>query len=433
MFVDEVEISVKSGSGGNGIIAFRREKFVPRGGPAGGDGGKGGDVVLLPDGRLTTLIDFRYKRNYKAKRGGDGGQNNMTGKNGSDLTLKVPVGTQIYDADTGGLIADLVVEGRPYVIAKGGRGGRGNQHFATPTVQTPRIAENGEPGEERNLRLELKLLADVGLIGFPNVGKSTLIAQVSAARPKIADYPFTTLVPNLGVVRVDEERSFVMADIPGLIEGAHTGAGLGDRFLRHVERTRLLVHIIDVSGFTGRNPAEDFEAINRELRLYSPALAELPQVVAFNKIDVSGARETAEPLAKALQDREFHIFMISAATGEGVQPLVYFLSDELQKLDKIVPTPAEAEEIVRIAPDKLDERSFEVKRVADHEFVVEGKGIERTVAMSNLNSDEAVRRLHRKLERLDVIKRLEQSGVENGDTVRIGAIEFDYASEDEVE
>lgn len=433
MFVDEVEISVKSGSGGNGIIAFRREKFVPRGGPAGGDGGKGGDVVLLPDGRLTTLIDFRYKRNYKAERGGDGGQNNMTGKNGSDLTLKVPVGTQIYDADTGGLIADLVVEGRPYVIAKGGRGGRGNQHFATPTVQTPRIAENGEPGEERNLRLELKLLADVGLIGFPNVGKSTLIAQVSAARPKIADYPFTTLVPNLGVVRVDEERSFVMADIPGLIEGAHTGAGLGDRFLRHVERTRLLVHIIDVSGFTGRNPAEDFEAINRELRLYSPALAELPQVVAFNKIDVSGARETAEPLAKALQDREFHVFMISAATGEGVQPLVYFLSDELQKLDKIVPTPAEAEEIVRIAPDKLDERSFEVKRVADHEFVVEGKGIERTVAMSNLNSDEAVRRLHRKLERLDVIKRLEQSGVENGDTVRIGAIEFDYASEDEVE
>ena len=433
MFVDEVQISVKSGSGGNGVIAFRREKFVPRGGPSGGDGGKGGDVALLPDGRLTTLIDFRYKRNYKAERGGDGGQSNMTGKNGVDLVLRVPVGTQVYDSDTGELIADLVVEGRPYVIAKGGRGGRGNQHFATPTVQTPRIAENGEPGEERNLRLELKLLADVGLIGFPNVGKSTLIAQVSAARPKIADYPFTTLVPNLGVVRVDEERSFVMADIPGLIEGAHTGAGLGDRFLRHVERTRLLVHIIDVSGFTGRDAAEDFDAINRELRLYSPALAELPQVVAFNKIDVPGARETAEPLAKALQDREFHVFMISAATGEGVQPLVYFLSDELLKLDKIVPTPVEAEEIVRITPDKLDEHNFEVEKAAEHEFVVKGRGIERTVAMSNLNSDEAVRRLHRKLERLGVIKRLEESGVENGDTVRIGAIEFDYASEDEVE
>ena len=312
MFVDEVEIGVKSGSGGNGIIAFRREKFVPRGGPAGGDGGKGGDVVLLPDGRLTTLIDFRYKRNYKAERGGDGGQNNMTGRNGSDLVLRVPVGTQVYDADAGELIADLVVEGRPHVIAKGGRGGRGNQHFATPTLQTPRIAENGEPGEERHLRLELKLLADVGLIGFPNVGKSTLIAQVSAARPKIADYPFTTLVPNLGVVRVDEERSFVMADIPGLIEGAHTGAGLGDRFLRHVERTRLLVHIIDVSGFTGRNPAEDLDAINRELRLYSPALAELPQVVAFNKIDVSGARETAETLGKVLKERGLRVFSISA-------------------------------------------------------------------------------------------------------------------------
>ena len=246
MFVDEVEISVKSGSGGNGVIAFRREKFVPRGGPSGGDGGKGGDVVLLPDGRLTTLIDFRYKRNYKAEKGGDGGQKNMSGKYGEELTLRVPVGTQVYDAGTGELIADLVAEGEPFVIAKAGRGGRGNQHFATPTMQTPRIAENGEPGEERNLRLELKLLADVGLIGFPNVGKSTLIAQVSAARPKIADYPFTTLVPNLGVVRLEEYRSFVMADIPGLIEGAHTGAGLGDRFLRHIERTRLLVHIIDV-------------------------------------------------------------------------------------------------------------------------------------------------------------------------------------------
>ncbi len=433
MFVDEVEIGVKSGSGGNGIIAFRREKFVPRGGPAGGDGGKGGDVVLLPDGRLTTLIDFRYKRNYKAERGGDGGQNNMTGRNGSDLVLRVPVGTQVYDADAGELIADLVVEGRPHVIAKGGRGGRGNQHFATPTLQTPRIAENGEPGEERHLRLELKLLADVGLIGFPNVGKSTLIAQVSAARPKIADYPFTTLVPNLGVVRVDEERSFVMADIPGLIEGAHTGAGLGDRFLRHVERTRLLVHIIDVSGFTGRNPAEDLDAINRELRLYSPALAELPQVVAFNKIDVSGARETAEPLGKVLQERGLRVFSISAATGEGVQPLIHFLSDELLKLDKTAPAPAETQETVRIAPEKLDEHSFEVEKAGDREFVVKGRGIERTVAMSNLNSDEAVRRLHRKLERLGVIRRLEESGVENGDTVRIGAIEFDYASEDEVE
>jgi len=433
MFVDEVEISVKSGSGGNGVIAFRREKFVPRGGPSGGDGGKGGDVVLLPDGRLTTLIDFRYKRHYKAEKGGDGGIKNMSGKYGEDLILRLPVGTQVYDADTGELIADLVTEGRPMVIAKGGRGGRGNQHFATPIMQTPRIAENGEPGEERNLRLELKLLADVGLIGFPNVGKSTLIAKVSAARPKIADYPFTTLTPNLGVVRVDEERSFVMADIPGLIEGAHSGAGLGDRFLRHIERTRLLVQIIDVSGFTDRDPAEDFDAINRELRLYSAKLAELRQVIAFNKVDVPGARETAESLAKALEDRGFAVFMISAATGEGVQPLIYFLAEELEKLDKAAPIPTEAEETVLITPQKLEPGKFEAKKVGENEFVVEGKGIERTVAMSNLNSEEAVRRLHRKLERLGVIRQLERLGAKSGDSVRIGAIEFDYLAEDEVE
>jgi len=433
MFVDEVEISVKSGAGGNGVIAFRREKFVPRGGPSGGDGGKGGDVVLLPDGRLTTLIDFRYKRHYKAEKGADGGQKNMSGKNGADLALRVPVGTQVYDAGTGELIADLVVEGEPFVIAKAGRGGRGNQHFATPTMQTPRIAENGEPGEERDLRLELKLLADVGLIGFPNVGKSTLIAQVSAARPKIADYPFTTLVPNLGVVRLEEYRSFVMADIPGLIEGAHTGAGLGDRFLRHIERTRLLVHIIDVSGFTGRNPTEDFDAVNRELDLYSAKLSELTQIIALNKIDVSGAREIADPLAKALEDRGLKVFLISAATGEGVQPLIYYLGDELLRLDAMVPAPAETGEVVRITPGKPEERSFQVKKAADHEFVVEGKGIARTVAMSNLNSEEAVRRLHRKLERLGVLKKLEELGAANGDSVRIGAIEFDYASEDEVE
>lgn len=433
MFVDEVEIKVKSGSGGNGVIAFRREKFVPRGGPSGGDGGKGGDVVMLPDARLTTLIDFRYKRNYKAERGADGGQKNMSGKNGDDLTLKVPVGTQVYDADTGDLVADLVTEGEPFVIAKGGRGGRGNQHFATPTAQTPRIAENGEPGEERSLRLELKLLADVGLIGFPNVGKSTLIAQVSAARPKIADYPFTTLVPNLGVVRLGEYRSFVMADIPGLIEGAHAGAGLGDRFLRHIERTRLLVHIIDVSGFTDRNPFEDFDAINRELDLYSAKLSELPQVLALNKIDVSGAGEIAEPLAQALCGRGFRVFPISAATGEGVQRLINFLGEELLRLDSLQPEPTGSGEVVLITPEKVDEGKFEARKVGDHEFVIEGKGIARTVAMSNLNSDEAVRRLHRKLERLGVLKKLEELGVENGDSVTIGAIEFDYASEDEVE
>lgn len=433
MFVDEVGIRVKAGDGGNGLVAFRREKHVPRGGPAGGDGGRGGSIVLQADGRLTTLIDYRYKHSYKAERGGDGGGKCMTGADGADLVLRIPVGTQVYDADSGELLADLAAEGERCCIAKSGRGGRGNARFATPTRRAPRLAENGEPGEELRLRLELKLLADVGLIGFPNVGKSTLIARVSAARPKIADYPFTTLVPNLGVVRVDEDRSFAMADIPGLIQDAHAGAGLGDRFLRHVERTRLLVHIIDVSGFTGRNPADDFDIVNRELRLYSPELADLPQAVALNKADVPGARETAEQLAPAFESRGFKTFIISAATGQGVQPLIYFLADELEKLDKVVPTPAETHEIMRIAPKKLDLKHWEANKVGDHEFVVEGKGLERAVAMTKLDNEEAVRRLHRKLDRLGVLKVLKELGAEDGDSVRIGAVEFDYLAEDEVE
>lgn len=433
MFVDEIEIHVKAGNGGNGLVAFRREAHVPRGGPAGGDGGRGGSIILEARGQLTTLIDFHYKRDYKAQRGGDGGPKCMTGADGADLVLGVPIGTQVYDAESGELLADLVVEGQRFVAARGGRGGRGNARFATPVRQTPRFAERGEPGEERRLRLELKVLADVGLIGFPNVGKSTLIAQASAARPKIADYPFTTLVPNLGVVRVDEERSFVMADIPGLVEGAHAGAGLGDRFLRHVERTRLLVHILDVSGFTGRNPANDFDVINRELRLYSPELAELPQVVALNKVDVSGARETAEDLAPVFEARGFKTFLISAATGEGVRELCYYLADELEKLDKVVPTPAEARDIIRIAPEKLDVHNWEAKKVADHEFVVEGRGLERAVAMTDLANEEAVRRLLRRLDRLGVIEALKNLGIQDGDTVRIGAAEFDYIAEDELQ
>ena len=432
MFIDEIEITVKAGGGGNGLSAFRREKYVPRGGPAGGDGGRGGSVILCAEGRLTTLIDYRYQRSYKAEKGGDGGQNNMTGRNGPDLILRIPVGTQVFDAESGELLADLVFDGQQAIIAQGGRGGRGNARFATPTKRAPRFAENGEPGEERRLRLELKLLADVGLIGFPNVGKSTLISVVSAAKPKIADYPFTTLVPNLGVVRVDD-RSFVVADIPGLMEGAHEGAGLGLQFLRHVERTRVLVHILDISGFTGRNPADDFDAINRELRLYSSELAELPQVVALNKIDVPGARETAEQLAPTFEARGMRTFLISAATGEGTQPLIYFLADELEKLDKVVPTPAETHEILRIAPDKLDIHNWEAKKAGDHEFIVEGKGIERAVAMTSLDNEEAVKRLQRKLDRLGINKALKELGVEDGDSVRIGAASFDYISEDELD
>lgn len=433
MFVDEVEIHVKAGAGGNGVIAFRREKFIPRGGPAGGDGGRGGSIVMVADARLTTLLDFRYKHNYKGARGEDGGNNNCTGKSADDLILRVPLGTQVYDGETGELIVDMAVDEQKFVVAKAGRGGRGNAKFASPTQQVPRYAENGEPGDERSLKLELKLLADVGLLGFPNVGKSTLIAQVSAARPKIADYPFTTLVPNLGVVRVDDERSFVMADIPGLIEGAHTGAGLGDRFLRHVERTRLLLHIIDVSGFTTRNPAEDFDVINNELEMYSPSLSKLPQVIALNKIDIPGARETAEQLAPAFEARGYKVFQISAATSEGITPLIYFLGDELSKLDMIVPGPEDVEEVVHITHEDARTRSYEVKQIDEGLWEVVGKGINRMVAMANLDTDESLRRLHRKLYRIGVLQALKDAGVQDGDTVRIAEIEFDYTDEDKVE
>ncbi|MGV3720504.1 MAG: GTPase ObgE, partial [Actinomycetota bacterium] len=291
MFVDEVVIHVEAGRGGDGCASFRREKHVPRGGPDGGDGGRGGDVVMTADPMLTTLIDFRFKREYKAERGGNGSSNQKFGKNGAGIQLRVPVGTQVTDLETGELIADFVRPEQREVIAKGGRGGRGNTHFVSSTHQVPRFAEKGEPAEVHELRLDLKLLADVGLIGFPNVGKSTLISKVSAARPKIADYPFTTLVPNLGVVQVEPGRSFVVADIPGLIEGASSGAGLGHQFLRHVERTRMLVHVLDVSGLTMRDPYEDYLIVNQELAAYSDRLSALPQLVALNKSDMPDAAE----------------------------------------------------------------------------------------------------------------------------------------------
>jgi GTP-binding protein len=319
MFVDEVEIEAQAGGGGNGSATFRTEKHVPRGGPNGGDGGRGGSVRMVVDPNLTTLLDFRYRHRYRAERGGDGGSKDMFGKNGADLVLKAPLGTVVTDVETGAVVADLSTPESVAVIARGGIGGRGNTHFVTSVHQAPKFAENGEPGERRQLRLELKLLADVGLLGYPNVGKSTLIAAVSAARPKIADYPFTTLVPNLGVVYVEAERSFVMADIPGLIEGAHQGQGLGHQFLRHVERTRLLIHLVDVSGMTGREPLRDFDVLNRELALHSEKLASLPQIVALNKIDVATDPDAVAAIRQELEGRGFSVHTISAAT-HAVQP-----------------------------------------------------------------------------------------------------------------
>jgi GTP-binding protein len=324
-FVDEVQIHVKAGDGGDGAVAWRREKFIPRGGPAGGDGGNGGDVVLLVDPQLSTLLDYRYVREHKARNGEKGGGSDMNGKDGAELVLRVPPGTVVKDAASGEVVVDLGTPGERFVIAKGGRGGLGNMNFATSTNQAPRYAEDGTPGEEKALVLELKLLADVGIIGYPNAGKSTLISRISRARPKIADYPFTTLVPNLGVVSWRGERSFVVADIPGLIDGAHAGAGLGHQFLRHVERCRVLVHLVEgASPEPGRAPKADLEAIDRELALYSPELAKKPQVIAVTKVDVPEARAAGEKLAKLLARRKkpVRVHLVSAVTGEGLPELL---------------------------------------------------------------------------------------------------------------
>lgn len=323
-FIDLVKIHVKAGSGGNGCAAFRREAHTPKGGPSGGDGGNGGSVVLVADNQLNTLLNFRFKREYKARRGEDGRGKDQYGKGADDLVLKVPAGTMIYDLETNELLADLDNDGDQLVVARGGVGGRGNIHFATPWNQTPQESEDGTPGEEQSLRLELKLLADVGLLGYPSVGKSTFIAKVSKARPKIADYPFTTLVPNLGVVRLDTERHMVIADIPGLIEGASDGAGLGHQFLRHVERCRVLVHIVEASVFTGpeRDPIGDFERINHELARYAPDLAEKQQIVVLNKIDLTETRDDLEEIQQAFAAKNVSLMTMSSITGEGVQDVL---------------------------------------------------------------------------------------------------------------
>ncbi len=331
-FVDEVRIRVKAGDGGNGCVSFRRERYVPKGGPDGGDGGKGGDVILQADSQLSTLLDLSYPQQFRARKGAHGKGKNQTGKNGEDLVIRVPIGTLVHDDETGELLQDLLFEGQQVVVAKGGRGGRGNARFATPTQRAPRHAEKGETGEERWLRLDLKLLADVGLIGFPNTGKSTLLSRISSARPKIGDYPFTTLVPNLGVVYWDEGRSFIVADIPGLIEGASKGAGLGLTFLRHIERTRLLIHLLDISGETSLNPLEAFHSLNQELEAYHPSLKEKLQIVALNKTDLPEVRERVDQAKKAFEEVGYRLYTISAKTGEGVDELILAISMALSSI-----------------------------------------------------------------------------------------------------
>lgn len=422
VFLDEVTIHVRSGRGGDGAVSFRREKYVPKGGPDGGDGGRGGSVIIEADEHRTTLIDFRSRRHYFAANGKPGERNRRTGKSGQDLLMKVPVGVIAYEIEFGRVLCDLTVHGQRAVLAKGGIGGRGNSNYATSTHQTPRFAERGEPGEDREVRLELKLLADVGLIGYPNVGKSTLISRISAARPKIADYPFTTLVPNLGVVQVEED-SFVVADIPGLIEGAGHGAGLGHRFLKHVERTRLLVHILDVSGTTERDPRRDYEVINAELAVYSGRLAEMPQIVALNKMDITDARRQADDV-RAILPPETPLFEISAVTGEGVRELMFHIVGRLREIPRAVVSETEADSVV-IGPPEPE--GWVVHQEEDGVWVVSGKSIETLISRTDLGRDEAVQRLHRQLKSRGVLDKLAECGVKDGDTVRIGETEFDYA------
>ena len=433
-FYDRAKMYVKAGNGGNGSVHFRREKYVPMGGPDGGDGGRGGSVYLEADAGLNTLVDYHYHPHHKATSGGAGGGRRKHGAKGRDLTLMVPAGTVVRAFENGELIADLTEPGQQVMVARGGRGGLGNTHFATPTHQAPREAQLGEPGEEVTLALELKLIADVGLVGFPNAGKSTLLSVVSAARPKIADYPFTTLVPNLGVVVVGDPArgsgtSFVMADIPGLIEGAAQGVGLGHEFLRHVERTRLLLHLID-GGSQERDPWEEFEAINRELAEYSPGLASRPQVVVLTKMDLPDARERWPEVQRRAEAAGIPARAISAATNQGVSELMGFAAQRLQEIRQEEAERGAAAGVATVGPvlRPEPEDAFTIQRTADG-FVVRGKRIERLVAMTNPENDEGMARLEGHLRRLGVLAALERAGVEPGDRVAFGNMTLDWGEE----
>jgi GTP-binding protein len=421
-FVDEAVIHVKAGNGGNGCVAFRREKFVPRGGPAGGDGGRGGHVILLADPSVKTLVDLHLQRTYKAENGQHGQGSNKHGADGKDLVIRVPVGTVVYDAETGELIADLVKAGQRVIVARGGRGGRGNAAFATPTRQTPVFAELGEPGEERTLRLELKLLADVGIIGYPNVGKSTLISRISAARPKIADYPFTTLVPNLGTVRVDN-FSFVVADLPGLIEGAHRGVGLGHQFLRHAERTSLLLHMVDIAAVEGRDPICDFETINEELRLYNPELAKKPQIVVANKMDLPNAHENLRRCLPYWRQRGYEVFAISALTGEGIEPLVYRMAKLVKATQPTAPLPEASEEVI-VAPLKRTEAPLTIERLDEETWLVQGGEVERLTRLINASHPQALAEIKERLLRHGIWKAIRKAGAKAGDRIIVNGLEL---------
>ncbi len=417
MFIDHAKIYVKGGDGGNGCVAFRREKFVPLGGPYGGDGGRGGNVIFVAEEGMSTLMDFQYRKHFKADRGVHGRGKNQHGAWGEDLVVKVPRGTIVIDDDNGEVLADLTADGQEVMVAKGGRGGRGNCRFATSTQKAPSMAENGEPGEEKYLRLELKLLADVGLVGFPNAGKSTFISRVSAARPKIADYPFTTLTPNLGVVMTKDKNSFVIADIPGLIEGAHEGTGLGHDFLRHIERNRMFLFILDAAQVDGRNVMEDFVTLRNELEFFNPEMLDRPYLIVANKLDIPEAEENFHLLQQQYGDK---VFGISAVSGQGVVDLIEKTYTLLQNIP--------AEEHVgeaRVIRRYEQDIPFEID-IVDGVYQVTGKRIENLLTMTKFSQDESLQRFQRTIARMGLDDALKEKGIQVGDTVRIKDMEFDY-------
>lgn len=421
-FIDRVKIYVQAGTGGNGTVAFRREAHVPKGGPSGGDGGRGGSVIFVATNSLSTLLDLRYYREYKAQNGEKGHAKKMHGADADDLVIRVPVGTCVYDDDTGNIIADLTKDGQRAVIAKGGRGGRGNARFASSRNPAPKICENGEPGEKFNLRVELKLLADVGLVGFPSVGKSTLLSVVSKARPQIADYHFTTIVPNLGVVQVKDGRSFVMADLPGLIEGASQGKGLGHQFLRHIERCRVIVHIIDMSGSEGRDPYEDYVTINKELGEYEYRLLERPQIIVANKMDGDEAEENLKKFKEKLGDQK--VFPIIAPIHEGIDAVLYAVADALETAPDFFNQEEEQESVLYTY--KEEEKPFTIHNKGNGVWEVTGKKVERLVQMASFTTDDGFQRFALQIRNMGIDDALREAGCEGGDTVRLYDFEFEF-------
>ncbi|HFD1826709.1 TPA: GTPase ObgE [Enterococcus faecium] len=433
MFLDQVTIDVKAGKGGDGMVAFRREKYVPDGGPAGGDGGRGGDVILIVDEGLRTLMDFRFNRHFKAQPGENGMSKGMHGRGSEDTYVKVPQGTTVRDAETGALLGDLIENGQTLVVAKGGRGGRGNIRFASPRNPAPEIAENGEPGQERKIELELKVLADVGLVGFPSVGKSTLLSVISSARPKIGAYHFTTLVPNLGMVTTSDGRSFAAADLPGLIEGASQGVGLGTQFLRHIERTRVILHVIDMSGMEGRDPYEDYLAINKELSTYNLRLLERPQIIVANKMDMPDAPENLvkfkEQLNKEKEDEfadDIPVFPISGVTRQGLDALLNATADLLEVTPEFPLYEEELEEETVHYGFNPEGPEFQIDRDSDATWILSGEKIEKLFQMTNFDHDETVMRFARQLRGMGVDEALRARGAKGGDLVRIGEFEFEF-------